>query len=244
MTNASGGPLRPDAKPEKLSSVKPKKTLVVAPKTQQGGRTELKLTNATGEPILVYVTLGVPPNCVNNVHMLPFVTKFNNDLQGSFTLGANQSVSYTPPGNLGMNGNFSFGAPPNNCPPPEFPKGITLAEFITNNGFQGPGAQETLDISCVDGCNAKVRFSCSGGGSWNAGPNRPNISHWENAGLYENIGRVGVFPYGCDNCNESKNAPSCTHAKGCQPEHMCNVQRDAESKSGGTITVTFLGMIP
>lgn len=211
-------------------------------------KTALELTNGTGRDVLVFLTLGAVTGCVQNVAEIPFVTTVVNPLQGSFTLPANGWVSYTPPGDLGLNGNFAFGTPPINCPTVEFPNGVNLAEFILNNGFQGPGAQETIDISAVAGVNSFIKFSMAGGGGWNAGSSEPAVNEFENKGLSENVGLVGVFPYGCDCCTSSVSPPECSgppppppHGD-CQSAPICNVQRDAVS-AGGTVSITFLGFV-
>jgi len=113
--------------------------------------TALTVTNSSNAGVQVFMTLGAVTGCVQKISEIPFVTDVTNPLQGWFTLAAGKQVSYTPPEGVGISGNFAFGTPPVNCPPPAFPTGVNLAEFILNNGFQGPGAQETLDISAVAG---------------------------------------------------------------------------------------------
>jgi hypothetical protein len=216
-------------------------------------QTALQLSNDTDKPVEVFLTLGKTAGCVTNIADIPFVTNTisNNSLQGSFTLQAKgsegDSINYTPPAGMGINGNFAFGTPPLNCPTGAFPNGINLAEFILNNGFQGAGAQETIDISAVAGVNAFIRFSLTGGGTWNAGATQPTVTEFENKAIGDNVGQVGVYPYGCDNCTASANPPVCatppTNAPNPlvpQKEPICNVQRDASS-SGGTVAVTFKG---
>lgn len=209
-------------------------------------QTALQLTNGSGEDVQVYITLGATPGCVQNVADLPFVTTVVNTLQGWFTLKQGDSINYTPPSGVGINGNFAFGTPPINCPTDTYPNGVNLAEFILNNDFQGAGAQETIDISAVAGVNAFLEFSMTGGGGWNAGTTEPNVTQFANKGLNDNCGLVGVFPYGCDNCTERVSPPSCGGPPppppygNCQSAPICNVQRDA-SNSGGTVSVTFNG---
>ncbi|MDT5295237.1 MAG: hypothetical protein QOJ76_2117 [Acidobacteriota bacterium] len=216
-------------------------------------QTALQLTNDTGQSVQVYLTLGKTTGCVGSITDIPFVTNTipNNDLQGWFTLqpkGQNgDSVSYTPPMGMGFNGNFAFGTPPLNCPTETFPNGVNFAEFILNNSFQGAGAQETLDISAVAGVNAFIQFSMSGGGTWNAGTTQPTVTEFENKGIGDNVGQVGVYPYGCDVCTASAGPPVCSPPPRDAPnplvpqkEPICNVQRDA-SASGGTVTLTFKG---
>lgn len=210
--------------------------------------TALQLTNGTGQDVTVFLTLGAVTGCVQNVADVPFVTNVVNPLQGSFTLSQGQPVSYTPPAGVGISGNFTFGTAPINCPTDDFPNGVNVAEFILNNSFQGAGAQETIDISAVAGVNSLIQFAMSGGGGWNAGSTEPNVTEFENKGLNDNCGQVGVFPYGCDNCTKSTSPPECSGPPtpppygDCQSAPICNVQRDASS-SGGTVTVTFMGWI-
>jgi hypothetical protein len=81
-------------------------------------------------------------------------------LMGHFELASQATVTLAAPAGLGFNGNFSFNTPPLNCPTPQLPDGVVLAEFIINNGFQQYG-QETIDVSCVAGANAFVAFEMS-----------------------------------------------------------------------------------
>jgi hypothetical protein len=215
-----------------------------APGSQGGAQTVLRVTNSSGSDALTYITLGATAGCMNAVANLPFVTNVVNDKQGSFTLRAGQSIDYTPPAGQCIGGNFSFGSPPLNCPPDQYPNGINIAEFILNNGFQGSGAQETLDNSAVSGVNANIKYVMTGGSAWNGGPTQPNISSFQNRGLRDNVGLVGVFPWGCDNCTTRTAPPVCPvpYDGACQSEHICNVQRDASS-SGGTVEIIFNGFI-
>lgn len=213
-------------------------------------QTTLELKNATSQEVQVWMTLGAVAGCVEDIAQIPFVTNIDphlkppRRLQGWFTLGGNDSVSYTPPEGVGLNGNFSFGTPPINCPTQEFPNGVNLAEFILNNSFQGSLAQETIEISAVAGVNAFIKFSMTGGGVWNAGPTQPSVTEFENKGLHGNVGQVGVYPYGCDECTKSVKPPKCPEHRppydGCQTEAICNVQRDPLT-AGGTVVVTFNG---
>ena len=211
----------------------------------------LKITNRSGTDVKVYLTLGAVPGCVQDVKAVPFVTDPVNTLQGWFMLAKGASATYTPPQGQGTSGNFAFGSPPLNCPTTEYRNGINLAEFMLNNSFQGSGAQETIDISCVAGANALIAFAMTGGGVWNAGSTQPNVSQFACKALGKNTGLVGVFPCGCDNCTSRSNPPqpSCPASppppayEDCQAEPICNVQRDA-SKSGGTVEVIFQGFLP
>jgi hypothetical protein len=213
---------------------------------QSGQQTLLVVTNNSGSSVQAYLTFGAVPGCMNDVRQVPWnitVTDTRTNQQGYFNLDAGQSVSYTPPSGMGISGNVAFGSAPMNCPPGNYPNGINLGEFILNNAFQGAGAQETIDNSCVDGVNATIMFSMTGGGAWNGGPTKPNVTSFQNQGRDSNVGLVGVFPWGCDNCTVRTNPPSCQSYTGaCQPASICNVQRDAVN-SGGTVTISFGGFI-
>jgi hypothetical protein len=212
------------------------------------GNAILEVANNSAEDIQVWITLGATPGCVQNVADLGFVTNIIDNLQGWFKIPALAYVSYTSPAGVGINGNVSFGTAPQNCPNGDWPNGVNVAEFILNNSFQGADAQETIDISAVPGENAYILFSMSGGGAWNAGPNHPNVTEFKNKGLNENVGQVGVFPYGCDDCTQSVSPPHCPPPttypnRKCQSEAICNVQRDA-STAGGAVTISFTGWVP
>ncbi len=214
-------------------------------------QTTLKITNRSGAEVKVYLTLGAVPGCVQDVNAVPLVTDVVNRLQGWFLLPNGAMKAYAPPQGQGISGNFSFGSPPLNCPTDEYRNGINLAEFILNNSFQGPGAQETIDISCVAGANALIAFAMSGGGGWNAGQSQPAVSQFANKPLTQNTGLVGVFPCGCDNCTSRANPPqpSCPASppppayEDCQSQPICNVQRDAAG-AGGDVEVIFQGFLP
>jgi hypothetical protein len=208
--------------------------------------TTLHARNDSTKSVTVYITLGATPGCVQDVSQITgaTITKMY-PLMGHFELGAGAHVTLAAPDGMGFNGNFSFNTPPLNCPTPELPDGAVLAEFIINNGFQQYG-QETIDISCVAGANAFVSFEMSAS-DWtsNAG-NIILIKSISNDTKLNNTGKIGVFPYGCDNCTSSDNPPSCV---GVQSQYanklpICNVQRPANNNQGGTLVVVYKGPTP
>jgi hypothetical protein len=211
--------------------------------------THLIVSNETAAPVQVWLTLGRVPGCVG-LDNIPFITNRVNPDQGWFTLAPHDSQDYSVPPGQCISGNYTFGTPPQNCPDrTQWPNGINLAEFTINNSNQGPSAQETIDNSAVYGANARIRFNLSGGGPWNAGGSRPNITSFENRGLMENVNVIGVFPYGCDDC--TNRMPPTVMCPGpnvppfpgvCSAEHLCNVQRDAAS-GGGSVQIIFNGFI-
>lgn len=212
-------------------------------------QTTIIVYNRTQGPVTAWLTLGATPGCVASVDDVTFVTTPVSTLQGWFVLKGGESVSYTSPPSVGFNGNITFGTPPMNCPTSEYPDGVNIAEFIVNNGFQGSTAQETIDISAVSGVNALIGFQMTGGGAWSASSAYPNVTSFSNNAIGSNVGQVGVFPYGCDDCTSSVSPPRCAtppvHAPNPivpQSEPICNVQRSA-GDSGGSVTITFLGYV-
>lgn len=207
--------------------------------------TILKVRNDYTSSVNVYITLGATAGCVQDVADIGGVsiTKLY-PLMGHFDLPAGDIVTLYAPVGMGFNGNFSFNTPPMNCPTPEFPNGVNLGEFIINNGFQGQYGQETIDISCVAGANCIMAFEMSTD-DWSSNFGKIKVKNIENGAKLDNTNRVGVFPYGCDNCNSSDNPPECV---GKQPQYankepICNVQRSAQDNKGGTIILAYKGPI-
>jgi hypothetical protein len=218
---------------------------------QSPARTTLAVTNSNAAGVTVFLTLGAVVGCVASIDDVPPIMSPAlpidkvNDLQGSFILKSGASVSFLPPVGVGISGNFAFGTPPLNCATPQCPSGVNVAEFMLNNGFQTGIPQESIDISAVAGVNALLEFSMTGGGAWNAGSTQPNVASFQNNKIGDNVGQVGVFPYGCDVCTGSANPPQCAAPPAGAPsppvpqtESICLVQRDA-SQAGGTVLVTF-----
>lgn len=211
--------------------------------------TKLRISNKSSSPVLTYITLGATPGCVQDVADLVvsggIVINKLHPLMGNFVLPetGEYEIMVLPSAPIGLNGNFSFGTPPLNCPCPDWPEGVSLAEFIINNGFQVNG-QETVDISCVCGANAFIRFELSSD-DWTTNGGQTVVKSMRNSTRYDNTNRIGVYPYGCDNCTSSDAPPSCV---GQQPQFanqfpICNVQRPA-SQPGGVVHVVFEGFTP
>ena len=212
-------------------------------------QTSIVITNGTTETATLYLTLGATTGSVKDVSKIPFVTNpiAKKPLQGYFTLAAGESTApYAPTAGEGINGNISLDSPPINCPTTDFPIAVNLAEFILNNGYQAGNPQETLDISGVAGTNAQYEYSMTGGGVWNASAQYPNVTSFENKTIGNNVGQIGVYPYSCDVCTGSSAPPTCASKPTGAPSPpvpqtsgICNVQRDAKTKAGGTVTITL-----
>lgn len=203
--------------------------------------TELCIVNDTKDSVVVYLTLGADTNYVNNVNGIYGIKSFG--LQGNFILPPNDTVFYKSPENKGFGGNLSFNTTPQNCPIKDFPMGINIFEFALNNNFKGTkDAQETIDISCVAGVNCKIGCKVDSL-SWNAGNGINNFGYFENSYIYDNVGRLGVYPVGCDSCSKIYQPPICNNPiKPSEPQktNTCNIQRDA-TKKGGRIYVIYKG---
>lgn len=207
--------------------------------------TALKIRNDSPSAVTAYITLGATPGCVQDVADISgvLITKMY-PLMGYFSLPAGVTYTLFAPEGMGFNGNFSFSTPPLNCPTAEFPNGVNLAEFIINNGFQGPYAQETIDISCVAGVNCLIVLEVNMPG-WTTNAGKTAVLNIANGAKLDNTNRPGVFPYGCDNCTSSDNPPGCV---GKQPQYankdpICNVQRPGPLNQGGSLTVVYKGPI-
>lgn len=207
-------------------------------------RTQLMVCNGSKSPVTVFIVLGATKGCLQDVSQIPWGVS-GKGLVGSFVLAPGASTLAWAPAKLGFNGNFAFNAMPSNCPTTASPNGVSLFEFIVNNGFQAGNPQETVDISCVDGINSIIKASLSGP-AWNAGPTQPNVKLIQNDVYGKNTGQVGVFPYGCDNCTKITAPPKCSKKsfpayEKPQAAAICNVQRSAKAVCGGLVTVTYLG---
>jgi len=205
--------------------------------------TEVCVINATKDTVNVFLTIGADTNYVTNVNGIFGITQ--SGLKGYFTLPPNDTVSYKSPCDKGFNGNLAFGDYANNCPDTtKFHLGMNIFEFALNNDFKGvPNAQETIDISCVSGVNCKITCKLSEN-NWNAGGDTSKFTSFGNSFIYNNVGRVGVFPFGCDSCILIKNPPTCLNRKFSQPQKksICQVMRDA-TKKGGKIYVIYEGVL-
>jgi hypothetical protein len=205
--------------------------------------TEVFVINQSKDTVVVFLTIGADTNFVTDVNGIFGIT--TNGLQGSFILNPNDTVSYQSPCGKGFGGNITFGTAPVNCPDTNlYPYGINLFEFALNDNFVGTSdAQETVDISCVAGVNSRIICNLSDA-NWNDGDST-GIKTFENSYLYDNVFRIGVFPFGCDSCTVIKNPPACAgHKPFSQPQkkNICNVQRDAD-KNGGSVYVQFGGYL-
>lgn len=212
--------------------------------------TEFIIQNKWNGSVDVYLTLGVGTGFISDIKKIPFIKHVTNPHQGYFTLEAGKSVKYTSPKDEVFSGNVCFNSPPLNCPDKGFPLSTNLGEFTLNIHHLNPDGLETIDISNVAGANSYMEFLLSKGGKWNAGAKYPDVKSFKNKKLGENVGSVGVYPFGCDDCTASVAPPKCSSKPEGAPnppvpqkEAICNVQRPS-SNAGGSVTLRYLGPIP
>lgn len=205
--------------------------------TKKVQKTKMIVKNEYNDTISVHLTIGAPNKLwVNDVYGI-FGIKTHGQ-QGVFTLAPGDSIIYLPP--KAIQGNICFLSNPYQC---VSDSGATILEFCLNNyNYKIPAAQETVEISCVAGINYEAGIFMDGGGIWTANAKGyDTITSIQNGVFGTNSGRVGVYPYGCDDCTyQSSGAPYCTIGKNENPQKyaICNVQRNA-SLSGGTVKFVF-----
>jgi hypothetical protein len=168
-------------------------------------------------------------------------------LQGSFTLRAQQTVSWNSFNGGAVAGAVTFRAPPQSCRTPGGPCGVTKGEFAINLG------NEAVDISSVDGINAIMAMDLSEGGAtpWPANPSGGWVA--QNSGtLTGDKTAWGVFPYRCTQCAAIGNAPPTPcNPLGPAKQSYCKEGTESDPKpvkcqlnrtgAGGTVKFTFKG---
>src|SRR5215216_4776856 len=224
---------------------------------QDGARaqafTSLQFSNATGSPVTAWLTLGADSaGRIENVTLIDVSTNqpvpvSGSGLQGSFTLQANQTVSWNSFNGRRASGSVTFRAPPQSCPTAGGPCGVTKGEFAINLG------NESVDISSVDGINAIMAMDLSDGGAtpWPSAPNGGKVA--QNSGtLTGDKTAWGVFPYRCTQCAAIGNTPPtacnplgpamqsyCKDGTESNPQPVvCQLNR---SGAGGTVKFSFKG---
>lgn len=234
----------------------------VGPKVKAKGSpaqpTDVLVSNNYNQPVVAWLTL--PTVCTPNSQCILDVKQIFPEMvcvsagcfQGSVTLQPNQSLKYRPASNPpGIQGAIlSFERAPD-C-------GVTNAEFTINNVSQSPQfAQETVNLSIVNGNNASIKFDLNqgGGAKWNT--NFGTVAYQKPFQNYagDNLNVVGVFPKGCTNCSFQTGPPVCgftpTQCSGpngticTNPDpntcpQYCSFQRPA-SDPGGNVNIYYLG---
>lgn len=230
-----------------------------------GGGTTLEVKNITGKSVHVLLTLGAPPpgNPYNQIVDVRQVTGWNvtpeqtaagpDYSKGKFVLPKNSSRRFNS-GSRSLIGNIAFGptfagqgcgsTANNAC----YPNATNLAEFTLNQ----PG--ETVDLSNVNGANAKIVVNFIGGNAWNNGSwpganeNVTRISGIQPIGVWSRPS--GVYGWQATNCTSVNGPPN--PVAGCPAPRdgptgpqlhvnpQCNIQRSGPS-GGGTVQIVFGG---
>lgn len=237
--------------------------------------TTLTVENWYSQPVVLYMQLQPIGGCsaVQDVQAvfpaMTYVSSGNTTL-GYMTLPARGTPGYsvTSSNTSPISANFSQGSFNQLCGTNLYPQGINVAECTLNNTCQGVNAQETLDISLVNGLNSKFRWTITGGQQQfntvvDTRPTPPKIAYvkqFENKALFgQNFKIAGVFPYGCTNCTNNAGAEVCPPGGSpsspatswqnppypygsCNPTWFlgCNLSRNA-SCNGGSVICKYLG---
>jgi hypothetical protein len=214
--------------------------------------TSLQFSNATASPVTTWLTLGAnSAGKVEDARLVDVGTGASvpvngSGLMGSFTLGANQTVSWNSFNGGLVTGAVTFRSPPQSCPTSGGPCGVTKGEFAINIG------NEAVDVSSVDGINAIMAMDLSDGGAtpWPQNPAGGKIA--QNSGtLTGDKTAWGVFPYRCTVCAAIGDAPGtgcnplgpamqsyCKTGTEHEPKPVCQLNR---SGAGGTVKFIFKG---
>lgn len=184
-----------------------------------------------------------------------------NLTQGFFYMpkGAKVSITSNLAGNVLDGVSIAFLQPPDTCPGSTsgfYPYGAQ-PQITATNGTNfaevtlNVSSNETVDISCNNGANAKINVTSAGGPSWLVNGTTMKAFTATNSyvngatGEDNNCGISGVFPYQFTQCTAGPNAcPSCPANISCtagSPNNgPCEFTRTA-GQSGGTVFVRFMG---
>lgn len=201
------------------------------PIKDEATNTTLKVSNATQDSVLVYLTLGSQDTTfVQNVNGIFGITQ--SGLVGSFYLHSQDTLSYTS--TLKLSGNIGFGSQGINCPNSTWLTGVNIFEFNLNE------AQESLDISAMGGVNSIMGVDLIGGANWGVTGNL-DVRHCQNDTMYKNTSHIGVYPFKCTDCTDTLGSASCTQiAETPNKTAICNPTR-AKGERGGVVLLTFKG---
>jgi hypothetical protein len=204
------------------------------------------------------VTLGVGNFGITNINQLPWKIRpqpAGSATQGIFLLPGSSSVSFNSSSNS-FSGNIAFGptftarGQGNSGPDVCYPNATNLAEFTLNQ----PG--ETVDISRVNGANAKIAINFNGGSSWNDGAGKnAKVNHIADIlPITSWTSPAGVYGWQATDCIDvvlpvpngppSNLAPAPVNAPVApqlQAKKQCNIQRSGSTPTGGTVQIVFNG---
>ena len=203
--------------------------------------TTLRITNTTSSSLTVsFVSAAVGEACPSADKLLTAEELYEKQWCTGFTEGLsdsgkceitlhpagheNDSVTVPNPHGKCISGSFAVGGFAA-CGTQAYPDGWTQGEFTLNPTAEG--AQESVDISGVNGINYAISISLESG--WYYGDNQSITTVGPNGPLNSNIGKPGVYPNGCTDCIRLVGPPVCTDLTSnptCQESRICNVKRD------------------
>ena len=121
--------------------------------------------------------------------------------------------------------------------------GVNIFEFTVNTPTN---ANESTDLSCLDGLNSIMRLTVSDTVNWIAGGKVFKGEAVNKYPLADNCNIPGIYPYHCDVCIDSLTPPepACFPLTNCSKNSVNNCQLDRASVRGGKITCEFYGFTP
>lgn len=209
-------------------------------------KTLLIIKNSYMSSVKVYLVLqGDPDYFVTNIRDIPFVTNFIYKDSGFFVLESGGYVSFVNQRNKGLKTYISFGELPKEEPTDEYPNGINFVNVTLNNHLEGFCSTEKLSINCVNGVNSLIKISTISGGDWSVDSKQESVTNIRNKELGDNVGCIGVYPYGCDMCttilkptNKTFSPIKAPKNVKTQKDSICEIQRST-TKNGGIVLVEF-----
>jgi hypothetical protein len=212
--------------------------------------TQLKITNTSSSPVTIGFKTNATGGVCTDADQLVTAEELANqkwcsgyiagvDSAGQCTLtldaagGDNDSTTVPNSDGKCLAGVFGVGGYAA-CSTVTYPYGWTQGEF-TLNPIES-GAQETVDISGVNGFNYELSIHLESG--WTYGPDVTSISTvGPNRGIGKNVGNPGVFPSGCTDCIQLVGTAPCPELASnpkCNSTRICNVQHTT-GDFGGTV---------
>lgn len=148
--------------------------------------------------------------------------------------------------------------------------GLNIFEFTVNTWCQNDsvtGANESADISLVDGVHSYLRMSVTSQGARSTQPLQPNFGAFWDYGLtngpdgkggdlihfkaskntwpiQDNANIPGVFPHGCDWCYKQFSPPPTCFPVKCSDKWDINTCQLNRPGQGGELRCEFLGLVP
>jgi hypothetical protein len=241
--------------------------------------TALVVENKSNTTVQVWLTIGggLPKGCATSVsqitatdthaphHKIKFIPLTGNSSVGRVPLAAHHAYIIANSIGTCLNGNLTFNAL-TSCPcgfgtfsacPAGSAGNVSLPSILINGSnffeFNFNNGDESMDVSCNNGCNAIIGYATRGLQNWNwpAGTHKNGIYSTRNGAvclnisppLDQNCNVPAVYPYGLTTCQGGTSLCTSEGLPGtiC-PTHngICQLNRTS-TNSGGTVFVTYFG---